>query len=41
MLHRVEKIVHEIDPEAFLVLTKASSVEGRGFSLKKNYIREA
>lgn len=40
-LHRVEKIVHEIDPEAFLVLTKASSVEGRGFSLKKNYIKEA
>ena len=24
-----------------LVLTKASSVEGRGFSLKKNYNREA
>ncbi len=37
-LHKMEKIIREADPEAFIVLSKASSVYGRGFSAEKNYI---
>lgn len=37
-LHRMEMIIRSEDPEAFIVLSKASSVYGRGFSLEKNYI---
>ena len=37
-LHRMETIIRSEDPEAFIVLSKASSVYGRGFSLEKNYI---
>ena len=37
-LHKMEKIIRDEDPEAFIVLSKASSVYGRGFSLEKNYI---
>ena len=36
-LPRVEKIVHAIDPECFMVVSKISQVSGRGFSLKKEY----
>ena len=35
-LHKMEKIIRDEDPEAFIVLSKASSVYGRGFSLEKN-----
>jgi uncharacterized membrane-anchored protein YitT (DUF2179 family) len=34
----MEMIIRSEDPEAFIVLSKASSVYGRGFSLEKNYI---
>ena len=36
-LPRVEKIVHAIDPECFMVVSKISQVSGRGFSMKKEY----
>jgi uncharacterized membrane-anchored protein YitT (DUF2179 family) len=37
-LHRMQTIIRNEDPEAFIVLSKASSVYGRGFSKEKNYI---
>lgn len=37
-IYKVEKLVHEIDPAAFIVLSKVSSVTGRGFSTDKEYL---
>jgi len=37
-LHRMESIIRNEDPDAFIVLSKASSVYGRGFSREKSYI---
>ena len=34
-LPKLEKIVHTIDPEAFMVISHVSEVSGRGFSMKK------
>ena len=34
---RVERIVHGIDPESFLVVSRVQEVKGRGFSLNKRY----
>lgn len=36
-VHRVQKLVKEIDPECFMTVTKVSEVMGRGFSLDKKY----
>ena len=36
-LIRVEKIVHEIDPDCFMVVSRVSEVRGRGFSAQKEY----
>ena len=36
-LIKVEKLVHQIDPECFMVVSRVSEVRGRGFSMKKNY----
>lgn len=36
-LPRVEKMIHEIDPECFMVISRVSEVSGRGFSLSKDY----
>ena len=36
-LYRLEKIVHAVDPDAFVIMTKATSVQGRGFSRAKEY----
>ncbi len=36
-LIQVEKIVHDIDPECFMVVSRVSEVRGRGFSMKKRY----
>lgn len=36
-LPKIEKIVHSIDPECFMVVTRVSEVKGRGFSMKKKY----
>ena len=36
-LPKVERVVHSIDPECFLVVSRVSEVKGRGFSLNKKY----
>jgi len=36
-LIRLEKLVHEIDPECFMVVSRVSEVRGRGFSMSKRY----
>lgn len=36
-LPRIEKIVHAIDEDAFLIVGSASEVRGRGFTLQKRY----
>lgn len=33
----VEKIIHEIDPEAFMIVSRVTQVSGRGFSISKEY----
>lgn len=37
-LPKVEKLVHKIDEEAFVVVSQVSDVMGRGFSLGKKYL---
>ncbi|HBA47293.1 MAG TPA: YitT family protein [Lachnospiraceae bacterium] len=34
-LFKLEKIVHGIDPDSFMVITRVSEVKGRGFSMDK------
>ena len=34
---KIEKIIHEIDPESFLIISRVSEVRGRGFTLSKKY----
>lgn len=36
-LIKVEKIVRDIDPECFMVVSRVSEVSGRGFSMNKKY----
>lgn len=36
-LIKTEKLVHEIDPECFMVVSRVSEVRGRGFSMNKRY----
>ena len=36
-LVRVEKLVHRIDPECFMVVSRVREVRGRGFSMVKQY----
>ena len=36
-LIKVEQLVHQIDPECFMVVSRVSEVRGRGFSLNKHY----
>lgn len=36
-LPRLERLVHQIDPNCFMIVSKVTQVEGRGFSLKKKY----
>lgn len=36
-LPKVERIIHEIDPESFMVVSRVSEVSGKGFTLKKEY----
>ena len=33
----VERIIHSIDPECFIVVSRVSEVRGRGFSMNKEY----
>jgi uncharacterized membrane-anchored protein YitT (DUF2179 family) len=39
-LAKVEKLVHDIDEEAFVIISRVSEVRGRGFSLGKKYIKD-
>ena len=36
-LPKLERLVHDIDPTCFLIISKVSQVSGRGFSMKKKY----
>lgn len=36
-LIRMEKLIHQIDPECFMVVSRVSEVSGRGFSINKKY----
>ena len=36
-LPRLERIIHGIDPESFMVVSRVSEVRGRGFTLSKRY----
>jgi uncharacterized membrane-anchored protein YitT (DUF2179 family) len=36
-LIKVDRLVHEIDPDCFMVVSRVSEVRGRGFSLNKHY----
>jgi uncharacterized membrane-anchored protein YitT (DUF2179 family) len=36
-LGRLEKLIHALDPDAFIIITKVNAVSGRGFSLEKKY----
>lgn len=37
-LYKLERIVYSIDPDAFVVMSRATSVQGRGFSKAKEYL---
>ncbi len=39
-LYRMEKLIHETDPNAFIVMSKVSNVTGRGFSREKKYLKK-
>ncbi len=34
---QMERLIHQIDPECFMVVSRVSEVSGRGFSMKKKY----
>ena len=34
---KAEKLIHQIDPECFLMVSRISEVKGRGFSMQKKY----
>ena len=36
-LPKVERIIHSIDPESFMIINRVNEVNGRGFSMKKRY----
>lgn len=36
-LPKLEKLIHAIDPECFMVISRVNEVSGRGFSMKKRY----
>lgn len=36
-LPKLEKLIHEIDPESFMIVSRVTEVKGRGFSLNKKY----
>ena len=37
-LPRVERLIHEIDPESFIVVNRVSEVSGKGFTMNKEYL---
>lgn len=36
-LPKVEKLIHSIDPEGFMIISRVTEVSGRGFSMNKKY----
>lgn len=38
-LAKTEKLIHEVDEDAFIIVNKVSEVSGRGFSRKKKYLK--
>ena len=36
-LPKLERLIHAIDPECFMIVSRVTEVSGRGFSLDKNY----
>ena len=36
-LHQLERIVKNIDPESFVIISEVREVSGRGFSLTKEH----
>lgn len=36
-LPKVEQLIHTIDPESFMIVSRVSEVRGRGFSMNKKY----
>lgn len=36
-LPKLERLIHTIDPECFMIVSRVTEVAGRGFSLDKNY----
>lgn len=36
-LPKVERLIHEIDPESFIVINRVSEVSGKGFTMSKEY----
>lgn len=40
-LYKVEKLVHQIDEEAFVMISRVSEVRGRGFSVGKKYLTKS
>ena len=39
-LARTERLIHEVDKHAFIIMNKVSEVSGRGFSSKKRYLEK-
>jgi len=37
-LAKTEKLIHEIDPIAFVIVNRVTEVSGRGFTDKKQYV---
>ena len=38
-LNKTEKLIHQIDPNAFMIVSQVKEVSGRGFSMKKQYLQ--
>ena len=36
-IHKVEKLVHSIDPDCFMIISSVNEVKGKGFSIEKIY----
>ena len=39
-LTKTEKVIHEVDENAFVIINRVSEVSGRGFSSKKRYLEK-
>ena len=39
-LPKVERLIRDIDPEAFMIVSRVTEVRGKGFSISKDYIKK-